>query len=271
MAQRPRLRGSCLLAAQPLGSAPSDGALAGLTDEEASVVRWLSSDEMGQSHLFAGWESASPQDKRRLLAQVLQMDARYPEDAAGMRGLAAYIAHARRLLADSAADKSPFEGFAVGVPEGERIRIGSDAFRDDERAGAALLRSSVFVLVAGGLGERLGFHGIKVSLPAETLGGASFLCTYATSLAAIRERCGVAAPPLVVMTSADTHDQTVTLLEAHGYFGLDRERVHFIQQANVPALQNNEAAFVTCDADPFTLVTKPHGHGDVRAAGEGLA
>jgi UDP-sugar pyrophosphorylase len=262
-AQRPRQRGSCLLAAQPQASAPSDGALAGLTEEEASVVRWLASDAMGQSHLFERWESASPHDKRRLLAQVLQMDARYPQDEAGLRGLEAYVAHARRLLADSAADKNPFEGYAVGVPEGERMEIGSEAFRADERAGAALLRSSAFVLVAGGLGERLGYRGIKLSLPTETLSGVSFLGTYAASLAAIREAGGGACPPLVIMTSADTHDQTVDMLEENGYFGMDRARVHLIQQANVPALKDNDAAFVASEDDPFTLATKPHGHGDV--------
>ena len=63
------------------------------------------------------------------------MDAKYPSDAQGRRGLAAYVAHAKELLAESAADKNPFEGYAVEVPEGERMAIGSDAFREDERRG----------------------------------------------------------------------------------------------------------------------------------------
>ena len=39
--------------------------------------------------------------------------------------------------------------------------------------------------------------------------------------------------------------------------------MHFIKQANVPALQNNDGAFVASTTDPFSLQTKPHGHGDV--------
>ena len=39
-----------------------------------------------------------------------------------------------------------------------------------EAAGAA-----AFVLVAGGLGERLGYSGIKIALPADSARGASFL------------------------------------------------------------------------------------------------
>jgi len=233
LSPRQKLRGSELLAMQQpsAGLAAADGALSGLTEEEAAVARWLASDAMGQSHLFAGWEGAAPADKRRLLAQVMEMDARYPEDATGARGLAAYVSHARQLLADAAADKNPFEGYSVGVPEGERMDIGTEAFRADERNGAGLLRSSVFVLVAGGLGERLGFNGIKVALPAETLSGTSFLGIYASAIAAIREAalaedgCEIEGPPLVIMTSEDTHEMTIALLEAEDYYGLDRRQV----------------------------------------------
>eukprot|EP00965_Chrysotila_dentata_P185138 6111904-Pleurochrysis_carterae.AAC.1 len=44
----------------------------------------------------------------------------YPEDPHGRRGLAAYVAHARELLAESAASKNPFEGYSVQMPMGER-------------------------------------------------------------------------------------------------------------------------------------------------------
>ena len=67
------------------------------------------------------------------------------------------------------------------------MAIGSDAFREDERRGMAVAQDTVFVLVAGGLGERLGYGGIKVELPAETTTGASFLQTYATALLAMQE------------------------------------------------------------------------------------
>ena len=39
--------------------------------------------------------------------------------AQGRRGLSAYVAHAKELLAESAADKNPFEGYAVEVHEGD--------------------------------------------------------------------------------------------------------------------------------------------------------
>jgi len=38
-----------------------------------------------------------------------------------------------------------------------------------EKDGLELIKTAGFVLVAGGLGERLGFDGIKISIPLETV------------------------------------------------------------------------------------------------------
>ena len=121
-------------------------------------------------------------------------------------------------------------------------------------------------LVAGGLGERLGYDGIKVELPTETLTCASFLETYITALLAMQRRAGAdpsRCVPLIIMTSEDTHEKTLALLEAHDYFGMPREQLHFIRQSNVPALCDNGGRFAQAKADAFCLQTKPHGHGDV--------
>jgi len=225
---------------------------------------WLASEEMGQEHLLRHWENADVSDKRRLLRQLQELDSSYPEDPHGRRGLAAYVAHARELLAESAASKNPFEGYSVQMPMGERQVIGSEKFLADERLGMSAVQNSVFVLVAGGLGERLGFNGIKVALPTESLTGDSFLKTYITALLAMQEQGQADRPvPLVIMTSEDTHDLTVQILQENDYFGLKPGQLHLLKQANVPALENNNAAFALSEADKFTIQTKPHGHGDV--------
>jgi UDP-sugar pyrophosphorylase len=94
-----------------------------------------------------------------------------------------------------------------------------------------------FVLVAGGLGERLGYSGIKVALPVETTTGACFLDHYismvtqlyrravATQAGEGRTGAPLAPPPFVIMTSDDTHDRTLSLLAAHSNFGLLAEQV----------------------------------------------
>lgn len=50
------------------------------------------------------------------------------------------------------------------MPEGEALDFASDRFLEFEERGARAASDAVFVLVAGGLGERLGYSGIKASL-----------------------------------------------------------------------------------------------------------
>lgn len=47
--------------------------------------------------------------------------------------------------------------------------------RHSAHAGIWAAEHAAFVLVAGGLGERLGFSGIKVALPTDSARGACFL------------------------------------------------------------------------------------------------
>lgn len=50
------------------------------------------------------------------------------------------------------------------MPTGEQLNYGDEDFMKFEEAGVKEAKYSVFVLVAGGLGERLGYSGIKVNL-----------------------------------------------------------------------------------------------------------
>ncbi|CAE7873335.1 USP, partial [Symbiodinium sp. KB8] len=145
-----------------------------------------------------------------------------------------------------------------------------------------------FVLVAGGLGERLGYSKIKVSLPTELTTGTCYLESYIKSILALqvrgtlKKRSGVCANmaillslqnasnkatgsdkkcQLVIMTSDDTHTGTVSLLKEHHYFGMSEDQVTLVKQEKVAALIDAEGHFAM--ASPYEIVTKPHGHGDV--------
>ncbi len=70
------------------------------------------------------------------------------------------------------------------------------------------------------------------------------------------------------MTSGDTHDKTVALLERHKNFGCPEGQIRLMRQEKVPSIDNNDGRFVLCSqndakGDPYELETKPHGHGDV--------
>ena len=56
-------------------------------------------------------------------------------------------------------------------------------------------------------------------------------------------------------------NQTRALLAAKGNFGMAEGQVTIVKQDKVPALQDAAARLAV--SDPYTLDTKPHGHGDV--------
>eukprot|EP00887_Chlorella_sp_A99_P004285 scaffold15.g4285.t1 len=206
-----------------------------LTSQDRALVTSLLAE--GQAHLFAHWPPLGERDadKRRALDQLAHLDRSY----AG--GLVKYIANAQRLLRESKEGMNPFEGCTPSVPEGEKLDFGSTAFREFERRGveASAWRLSdagdaAFVLVAGGLGERLGYSGIKVALPLESASGTCFLQHYVESILALQAKAQARRPgrklPLAIMTSDDTHQRTVDLLEARAYFGAERDQIILIKQ-----------------------------------------
>ena len=178
--------------------------------------------DCGQDHLFDDWDEPGTRDEEKLafLKQVEALHAAYPG------GLNAYCTRARSLLYDAKQGTNPYSGYAPIVPSGSNLEPGSDEYLKREKKGCEKLGKMGFVLVAGGLGERLGHDGIKVELPAETLTCASFLQTYIASLLAIQRTSDDPSRPvpLVIMTSADTHEKTLALLRTNDYFGMPREQ-----------------------------------------------
>lgn len=227
----------------------------------------------GQEHLFEGWEPGTNAPEKAAFFETLRtVQETYPG------GLEAYIASAKRLLADSAAEVNPFDGWVPEVPEGFKLDYASSEFDDAEANGLAIFKDCAFVLVAGGLGERLGYGGIKVSLPTETTTNTCYLELYIRQILSRQAASNAIAGtetkvPLAIMTSGDTHERTVELLELNNYFGMDEDQVTIMKQEKVPALLDNDARIARVDGSRYKIQTKPHGHGDVHAllASTGLA
>ncbi|KVI09311.1 UDP-sugar pyrophosphorylase-like isoform X1 [Cynara cardunculus var. scolymus] len=224
--------------------------------------------ETGQGHLFENWPDPGVDDdeKKALLAQVALLNSSYPG------GLASYIKTAKELLADSKAGKNPFDGFTPSVPSGEVLTCGDDNFIKYEETGVKQVQNAAFVLVAGGLGERLGYKGIKVALPMETTTGTCFLQHYIESILSLSEAsCRDAQGeccrdvPFVIMTSDDTHERTLRLLESNAYYGMKPTQVKLLKQEKVACLADNDARLALDPTNKYRIQTKPHGHGDVHA------
>ncbi|KAL7155808.1 hypothetical protein ABFS83_03G100600 [Erythranthe nasuta] len=237
-----------------------------LSSEQVELAKMLL--EMNQGHLFQHWPESGVEDddKRAFFDQIARLNASYPG------GLASYIKTARELLADSKAGKNPYEGFTPSVPSGEVLTFGEDNFVQFEDAGIREARKAAFVLVAGGLGERLGYNGIKVALPLESTTGTCFLQHYIESILALQESScklaqgeGPTEIPLAIMTSDDTYLRTKDLLEKNAYFGMKPSQIKLLKQEKVACLDDNDARLAVDPHNKYTIQTKPHGHGDVHS------
>ncbi|CAH2061005.1 unnamed protein product [Thlaspi arvense] len=224
--------------------------------------------ENGQTYLFLHWPEPGVSDKEKLsfFEQIARLNSSYPG------GLAAYIKTAKELLADSKIGKNPYAGFSPSVPSGENLTFGSENFIEMEKRGVVEAKKAAFVLVAGGLGERLGYNGIKVALPRETTTGTCFLQHYIESILALQEASHKVASdgsegdiPFIIMTSDDTHSRTQELLESSSYFGMKPTQVHLLKQEKVACLDDNDARLALDPNNKYKIQTKPHGHGDVHS------
>jgi len=227
------------------------------TDSASWIERLRSA---GQDHLFPEGSAAS--DVERLVGQIAAVDKTCPG------GVFGYVERAKVLLKDSKDGVNPFEGCEAVPPECEVLNVGTEMFSQMETLGSEQMASTAFVMVAGGLGERLGWNDIKISLPSESSTGTCYMELYAQSIRAAEERASKELGesvilPLAIMTSDDTHDKTVALLKDNGNFGLREEQVTIMKQVKVPALIDNNARMAVSSSDAFALETKPHGHGDV--------
>lgn len=216
--------------------------------------------KLGQGHLLESWPPAGTEDskKKDFMEQVLKCDAKYPG------GLKAYLEKARKLLEDSAKGVNPFEGYTPQVPDGESLVFGTPAFEEMEEKGLSVAHQTAFVLVAGGLGERLGYNGIKLALPVEVTTRQCYLSLYVSYILELQRRTKSKQPlPLIIMTSEDTDAATKKLLAENKNFGMEPGQIRIMMQDKVPALGDSTPRLITLSKDKFSLDTKPHGHGDV--------
>jgi hypothetical protein len=173
----------------------------------AGVLRDLV-DSLGQAHL-AERPGQTAADRGRLLRQLQSL-----QQTMTPGGVADYVRRARKLLAASREGKNPFADYVPSVPAGHTLALGDASldgeFARYEAAGAAAARTSAFVLVAGGLGERLGFSGIKLALPAETLSSTPYLELYCKHILALEAHSHVS-------TRATPRHATPTRLGHHAH------------------------------------------------------
>jgi UDP-sugar pyrophosphorylase len=150
------------------------------------------------------------------------------------------------------------------------MTVGNQEFYELEKIGFEEIAQTGFVLVAGGLGERLGYNDIKIGIQTDLVTERVFIKVYIQYLLAYEKRMRKLhnnedpnfCIPLCIMTSDDTHLKTVQLLEENNYYGYKKENLSIVKQEKVPALLNNDC-HMSLVKGKLLIDTKPHGHGDV--------
>ncbi|QHI68780.1 UTP--glucose-1-phosphate uridylyltransferase [Tichowtungia aerotolerans] len=232
--------------------------IATLTDtptEQELIQKLLNA---GQEHLFADWDAPGTNDdaKTTFLTTLARVDNSYPG------GLTGYISNARKLLAEAQKGANPFEGLEPHQPAKVDLTQFDETYDHFEAIGKTRFDKTAIVLVAGGLGERLGYNGIKLDIPVEVTETTSYLANYAANLLAMEARMETPRPvPFIIMVSEDTDAKTRASLAANDYFGLQKEQVHILKQELVPAIADNDGKLAL--KKKYELILKPHGHGDI--------
>lgn len=234
-----------------------------LNENEMKLIELLINNN--QEHLFLHWNNENNNEKKKnFLKQLKYLHESY---LPLQEGLISYIKNAKKLLNDSKNGVNPLNGWIPSIPNsGISIEPMTETYLHYDNIGKEQIGSLGFILVAGGLGERLGYSGIKISLPTETLTNISYIELYCKQIIAIQNKY---APnrtiPFAIMVSDDTHDRTKELLELNNNFGFELNQITLIKQDKVAALLDNDARIALEEHNQYQVNCKPHGHGDVHS------
>jgi UDP-N-acetylglucosamine/UDP-N-acetylgalactosamine diphosphorylase len=208
-------------------------------------------DDCGQGHVFAHFDSLSAAEQQTLLAQAGAIDL------GEIATLVETLIKSPAAASDGAADElSPAE--YIPMP-GHCESADPSLWKEATKRGEAALRTGrvAAFTVAGGQGTRLGFDGPKGSYGVTPVLKNSLFQVFAEKILASGRIFGRPVS-WFIMTSDLNHEDTVAFFEAHHYFGLSPERVHFFRQGLMPAV---DAGGKILMADRGEIALSPDGHG----------
>lgn len=148
-------------------------------------------------------------------------------------------------------DIKPIAGlrrFAIEAKKAEYEKIGVEAIKQGKVAA---------VLLAGGMGTRLGVDGPKGAYDIGVTKPLYIFEQQMKNLQEVNKKCGVFVP-LYIMTSDKNHEQTTSFWKAHNYFGYPESEVKFFKQDMAPAVDFNGKIFLETKDTP---ALSPNGNG----------
>ena len=194
----------------------------------------------GQTHLLKYYDELSEDGKAKLLAAIEELNWDFEDALANPTDLTGANRNIR-----------PISGLRHAVIEKRKAEfeeIGVQAIKDGKVAA---------VLLAGGMGTRLGVDGPK---GAYDIGITKPLYIFEQQMRNLQEvtaKCGVTVP-LYIMTSDKNHEQTTSFWKANGYFGYEEKDVKFFKQDMAPAVDYDGKIIMETKDTP---ALSPNGNG----------
>ena len=178
-------------------------------------------EKKGQTQLLRYFDELDGAGKEKLLAAIGSIDWDFEQ------ALKAPVD-----LSGKGRDIRPIEGLNLA-----EIQKQKDKF---EEIGVQAIKAGkvAAVLLAGGMGTRLGVDGPKGAYDIGLTKPLYIFEQQMKNLAQVNEQCGVRVP-LYIMTSDKNHEQTTEFWKKHGYFGYDEADVKFFKQDMAPAVDYN--------------------------------
>ncbi|GAC1465173.1 MAG: UDPGP type 1 family protein [Isosphaeraceae bacterium] len=206
----------------------------------------------GQEHLLKWIDELGVDERSTLRAEIESIDLETID------ALVAQLVKDDGPTAPPTEKVKPIEVIRLPKTDGERI-----AQRHIAEAGAEVLSAGEVgvVIVAGGMGTRLGFDGPKGTFPIGPVSAASLFQIHAEKIVALGRSYGKPLP-LYIMTSQENHEATVRFFEAHDRFGLSH--VRFFIQGQMPAVDRKTGKILLAEKGHVAL--SPNGHGGSIAA-----
>ena len=197
-------------------------------------------EEKGQTQLLRFYDELDEVGKKKLLTAIADLDWSFetslknPEDMSGKNK-----------------DIRPIAGLSRKEIEENYVRFKSEGVRAIQQGKVGA------VLLAGGMGTRLGVDGPKGAYDIGVTRPLYIFEQQVKNLLEVTKECGVSVP-LCVMTSDKNHEATTSFWEEHNYFGYSKEDVHFFKQDMAPAV-DFEGKILLESKD--TIALSPNGNG----------
>ncbi len=185
-----------------------------MTYEQAKALL----ERKGQTQLLRYYDELSAESKEKLLNAIADLNWEF-EDA---------LANPADLTGKNR-DIRPIDGFRLADIEARK-----DEFK---RKGVEVIKAGkvAAVLLAGGMGTRLGVDGPKGAYDIGITKPLYIFEQQIKNIMDVTNECGVTVP-FYIMTSDKNHEQTVSFFKAHNFFGYPESEVKFFKQEMAPAV-----------------------------------